>query len=308
MRNPFEYAHRSCKFALVDWGDYRYFLALSKVGSLSGAARLMRVDQSTVGRRLAALEGHVGARLFDRTPDGYVLTAVGESVRADVEQLQEGFLAVERRLAGEDVRLAGTVRLAITEVFANAFLIPHLRELRLLHPGLSLDLVTGNAPIDLARREADLAVRLGPAPTQPNLVVRQIGLAEFALYGATEYLERRGRPRPRDGLSGHDVIGYHGDLSSTPMARFVHARAQRATVVLRVNSVASAFEAVAAGYGISALPCVLGARGLQRVGSVGGATPIRTVVHQDLMRNGRIRAVLGFLADVIRRESRSLRG
>ena len=292
----------------MDWDDYRYFLAVANAGSLSGAARLMRVDQSTVGRRLVSLEARVGARLFDHTPEGYVLTAAGESVRADVERLQEGFLAVERRLAGEDARLEGSVRLAITEVFANALLIPHLDELRSQHPGLSLELLTGNTPIDLARREADLAVRLGMPPTQPNMVVRQIGLAGFALYASSEYLARDGRPRPRDGLNGHDVISYGGDLSSVPLARFTDERAQKATVVLRVNSVASGFEAVAAGLGIGALPCILGARGLERIGPVGGATPIRSVVHQDLVRNRRIRAVLGFLSDVIQRESRALSG
>jgi DNA-binding transcriptional LysR family regulator len=292
----------------VEWDDYRYFLAVAKAGSLSGAARLMCVDQSTVGRRLAALEAQVGTRLFDHTPEGYVLTAAGESVRAEVDRLEEGFLAVERRLAGGDARLEGVVRLAITEVFANAFLIPHLLELRSQHPGLSLELLTGNSPIDLARREADLAVRLGMAPKQPNLVVRQIGVAAFGLYALPDYLARHGRPRLHDGLNGHQVVGYGGDLSSVPLARFVDERAQKATIVLRANGVASVFEAVSVGLGIGALPCILGARGLKRIGPVGGIIPILSVVHQDLLRNGRIRAVLRFLSEVIKRESRPLSG
>lgn len=308
MRKSFDYAFQSCNFAWVDWDDYRYLLAVVRAGSLSGAARLVGVDQSTVGRRVAALEARVGARLFDRTPEGYVLTAAGESVRADVETLQEGFMAVERRLAGGDSRLEGTVRLAITEVFADSFLIPHLRELRSQHPGLSLELLTGNAPIDLARREADLAMRLGMVPQQPNLVVRQIGVVAFALYASPAYLARHGRPRARDGMIGHHVVGYGGALSSVPLATLINERAHRATLALRANSVASVFEAVAAGLGIGALPCILGARGLRRIDPVGGAVPIRTIVHRDLRRNARIRAVLRFATELVQRESLALRG
>ncbi len=292
----------------MGWDDFRYFLAVAKAGSLSGAARLMRVDQSTVGRRLVMLEASVGARLFDRTPEGYALTVAGESVRADVEKLQEGFLAVERRLAGDDTRLEGVVRVAITEVFANVFVVSHLPELHRRHPGLSLELLTGHATVDLARREADLAVRLGVAPTQPNLVVRQIGLTAFGLFASPDYLAARGKPRLHDGLHGHDVVCYGGELSAAPLARFTDEHAPKATVVMRANSVASVFEAVAAGLGVGALPCALGARGLKRIGDVGGAMPIRSIVHEDMMRNGRVRAVLSFFADVIELEARALRG
>jgi DNA-binding transcriptional LysR family regulator len=292
---------------VANWDDYRYFLAVARAGSLSGAARRMRVDQSTVGRRLAALEARVGARLFDHTPEGYVLTAAGESVRTDVERLEDGFLAVGRRLAGGDARIEGVVRVAIVETFANTFVVGHLGELRSRHPGLSIELLTGNAPVDLARREADLAVRLGKAPKQPNLVVRQLGVAGFALYGSRDYLARRGRPRLSGGLGGHEVVCYSGELATTPLARFMTEHAKRAEIVLRTNSVASAYEAVAAGLGLGILPCVLGGRGLERIGSaILGTNPIWSVVHEDLLRNARVHAVLLFLTDRIQRERRRL--
>jgi DNA-binding transcriptional LysR family regulator len=291
-----------------DWNDYRYFLAVARAGSLSGAARQLRVDQSTVGRRIAALEARVGARVFDHTPEGYALTAAGDQVRADVERLEGGFVAVERRLAGADARIEGVVRVAMTDVLANTFIVEHLAKLRRSHPGLAIDLVTGYAPVDLARREADLAVRLGKPPRQPNLVVRPLGTAGFALYASQDYLERYGQPRMRGGLRGHQVVCYGGELAAVPLARFMSERAREAEVAFRANSVGSVHTAVAAGLGLGVLPCVLGDPGLLRIGRLLGTTPIWSVVHEDLVRNARVRTVLRFLSDLLQRERHALGG
>ncbi len=288
--------------ATSEWGDYRFFLALVRAGSLSGAARVLGVDQSTVGRRLAALEGAVGVRLFDRTPDGYVLTAAGESVRADVEALESGFLAVDRRLSGGDARVAGVVRIATTEVFASMYVIPELAALASRHPGLSIELIAGIRPVDLARREADIAVRLGAAPKQPNLVVREIGVARFALYCAASYLARRGQPRLRGGLRGHAIVAYGAEMADVPISRWLQEHAHAADVAFRANTIAAVHEAVTAGLGLGVLPCGVGDRNLRRVGSaIAGASPVLTVVHEDLARTARVRAVHDFLSDVMRR-------
>ena len=291
----------------AEWSDYRYFLAIARAGSLSAAARSLRVDQSTVGRRLAALEEAVGARLFDRTPEGYVLTAAGDAVRGDVESLETGFLGVERRLAGGDARIEGVVRVATSETFATTFLIAHLGGLRVRHPGLSIDLATGNQPVDLARREADLAVRLGTGPKQPNLVTRQIGEVGFALYGAPSYLARRGQPRLRGGLRGHEIVTYGVELAAIPGARWLMEHAGKADIAFRAVSVGSVCRAVEAGLGLGVLPSFIGARTLQRFGPpVLGTSPVWTVVHEDLQRNARVRAVLLFLADLMAQEKRAL--
>jgi DNA-binding transcriptional LysR family regulator len=283
-----------------EWSDYRHFLAVARAGSLSRAARQLGVDQSTVGRRLAALETAVGARLFDRTPDGYALTAAGESVQAELEQIEAGLLAVERRLSGGDGRIAGVVRVATTEAFASIYLIPHLAALRLRHPELSIELVAGIVPVDLARREADIAIRIGATPRRPNLVVRQLGVVEFGLYGARSYLARRGQPRRGSGLRGHDIVTYGGEMAEVPIARWVDEHAQHAQVAFRANTIAAVYEAVAAGLGLGGLPSALGVRGLVRIGSAKvTASPIWTVVHEDLVRSARVRAVSRFVTEMI---------
>jgi DNA-binding transcriptional LysR family regulator len=289
---------------VLDWNDYRYFLAVAKDGSLSAAARSLGVDQSTVGRRLAALQDACGTRLFDHTPNGYVLTPAGEGVRADVVRLEEGFLAVERRLAGADATPEGVVRVATTETFATAFFVERLSGLRERYPRLLVELLTGNQLLDLARREADVAIRLGAPPKQPNLRVRKLGIANFSLYAAPAYLSRRGRPRGRDGgLAGHHVVAYAGGLANAPIGRWLDERARGAEQVMRTDNIDVAYRAVATGLGIGALPCLFGGHGLERVhGDVIGSSPITCVVHEDQARSVKIRAVADYIAQLVERE------
>lgn len=293
---------------MPSWDDHRYVLALSRAGSLSAAARRLSCDQTTVGRRLAALEAEIGARLFDRTPDGYVPTAAGDALLAHLTRVESELLAAERRLAGGDARIEGIVRLAITETFASMIVLPELSALRAAQPGVSLELITATAPADLARREADLAIRLGPRPKQPNLIVRQLGAAGYALHASPAYLARHGRPGIRGGLRGHAVIAYGGELRAVPMARALETRTRHAQVVLRSSGAQSVYEAVTAGLGVGVLPCALGRRGgLERLGPVLGENPCWSVVHEDLARNARVRTVLDFLAGLLARKRRFLR-
>lgn len=290
------------------WDDFRYFLTLARTGSLSATARQLGVNQSTVGRRIAALQTASGTRLFDRTPHGYAPTAAADAILTDVSSLEEGFLTVQRRLAGRDAKPEGSVRLATTDTLALAFLVDHLPAFRAQHPGLVLELITSNQPVDLARREADLALRLGALPKQPNLVVRSLGTASFGLFGSPRYLSRRGRPKLRDRLRGHDIVGYRGALETAPLGRWVDEHASQATVVLRADNIEVVWAAVASGLGLGVLPSIYGQRGLERIGSNAGATPVFTIVHEDLARSARVRAVLEFLAELVHRERPAFAG
>src|SRR5262245_32981449 len=284
-----------------EWSDFRYFLAVSRAGSLSGAARELHVNQSTVGRRLAALEASFGVRLFDRTPEGYALTAAGENVRAEVEQLEGGFLAIERKLSGGDARVSGVVWLATTELIATVFVTPHLARLKSIYPELSIELATGSPAVDLSRREADLSVRIGPQPKQPNLIVCQIGVLYSSLYAASSYLAARRSTPFRAGLRGHSVVGFTGPLATSEIGRWLDAQAREAEVVFRASTVRAIHDVVVAGLGIGAVPCALAERDLKRI-RLGApvASRVWTVVHEDLNRSGRVRAVLEFMRDVIR--------
>ncbi|MDY7232236.1 LysR family transcriptional regulator [Hyalangium rubrum] len=296
---------------MPNWDDLRYFLAIAREGSLASAARTLRVDATTVGRRLAALEEELGTRLFDRMPAGFVPTAAGRNIRASVEEMESTALAVERKASGEDARLEGTVRITTTEAFAVRTLLPLFGPFRERHPGIEVQFLTDYGALDLARREADIAVRL-TRPQEDTLVARKVGEIAIAPYAAERYLARRGLPDPATGFAGHELIGYADAAAKWPEARWMNEVATSARVAVRCNSLLSVVAAAGAGVGLGLMPCFMGDRepGLRRlmppVASL--RRDIWLVVHRDLQHNARVRAVLHFLAELIQRERSLIAG
>jgi DNA-binding transcriptional LysR family regulator len=281
--------------AMVDWTDLRFLLALARHGTLAAAGRTLKVDNTTVGRRLAALERDLGARLFTRTPDGLVLTTAGEAMRATAEDIEQAVLRGEQQVLGADRSLTGVVRVAATEMLGEHVVLPALRALHARHPQIRIDLSVGTSRVDVARREADVAVRY-VRPEGGELVARRAGSVAFGAYAARSYLATRGHPQRGAGLAGHDVIAYDtgirhwraGDLAGESLAD--------ARVVLRTNSTRMLLQAVREGLGIAALPCILarGDRTLERVpaGAPAEIDGIWLVVHRDVQRTARVRVVI----------------
>ncbi len=282
----------------IDWRDLRFFLAILRSRSLTAAARRLRVNQSTVGRRLLALEEAAGARLFERTPDGYRLTAAGERVVPAAERLEAEAFAIERALTGLESRVEGAVRMTATEGIGIFFVAPALRELHRAHPGLEVELVLDPRTFSLSRREADLALRLA-RPRQAGLVARRLGEIALALYASPGYVQERGRPAASGRLSGHVVLGYEESLADVPESRWMAVHARDAAPVLRTNSVLVLLQAAQAGLGLALLPCYL-AEGTGLVRALPLAAGVRRelwlAVHADLQHTAHIRAVIEFLA------------
>jgi DNA-binding transcriptional LysR family regulator len=294
----------------ISWDDLRVFLAIARERTLSAAARRLRIDQSTVGRRLAALQAAGNARLFDRTPDGFVLTAAGEAVLPAAEQVEGAAIAVERKLIGEDTRPEGAVRLATSDSFAAWFLAPRLQDLGGRYPGIAVELVTGTQPVNLARREADLSLRFSK-PAQPQVVARHLGKGAWALYGSAAYARRRGLPQAGRRLEGHEVIAFGDELRGTAGARWLAENGDRGRVVLRSDSLLVHAAAVAAGLGASPLPCLFGdlQPDLRRLlPGVVGHHDVWLVVHPDIRTSARVRAVIDFLTALLKKEAPLLEG
>src|SRR4051812_47613123 len=144
---------------MMDWDDLKHFLAVARSGSLADAARMLQASPATVGRRIAALEAKLGARLFDRRHTGYSLTHNGEAIRLKAEEVEDAVLKVEREALGRDLRPAGKVRIASANEVAANVIAPQLEEFRCLYPEIVLEVVEGLAPSNLTRREADIALR-----------------------------------------------------------------------------------------------------------------------------------------------------
>ena len=150
---------------MFNWDDLRHFLELSRRGRLISAAQHLQVDHTTVSRRIAALEESLNTRLFDRTPHGYQLTKAGQSLLTHAEAMEAQSIGLYQDVSGEDATLSGTVRMAATEGLAIEFLSRHMDRFREQHPGIVLELVASTPPLNLSRREADLAITLSRPQT-----------------------------------------------------------------------------------------------------------------------------------------------
>jgi DNA-binding transcriptional LysR family regulator len=295
------------------WDDVRVFLAAHRSGSMAGAARALKVDQTTVGRRLQAFEDSLDARLFDRTPDGLSLTPAGEGILDVAERVEESMLALERRIGGEDARIAGTVRVATSDAFAQGYLVSRLRAIHDRHPGLVIELTTSQSFVALSRREADVALRMrgvGAAPAEENVVCRKLYDVPWALYASRAYVAAHGAPRDENDLEGRDVIDFDEEAPAVPGREWLRQACAAARVRLRATSLLSVAAAVREGLGLGLLPAMFAASGppLVRIGKPVAAAEGWLLVHPDLQHLARVRAVIDVLADLARQDAPMLRG
>ena len=278
---------------MPDWTDLRSFLELSRTGTLAAAARKLGVDATTVGRRLSALERELGAKMFARTPDGLALTAAGEAMRTAALEMEEASLRGEQRALGADDKLSGLVRVATTEMLGEAVVLPAVQAVHERHPQIRVELLTGSGQLDIARREADVALRY-VRPVRGDLVARHVGNVAFAAYASKDYLAARGRPARGSGFSGHDVVAHNSSSRSWRLGQIGGEPVRDARVVLRTNSTHMLLRAVRSGLGIGPLPCFLarGDRTLERVHPTIEADDLWLVVHADVQRTTRVRVVI----------------
>ena len=290
------------------WDDVRFFLAVARAGSLSGAARALGVGHVTVGRRIALLEKRLGVTLLNRTPDGFNTTSAGQAILRECVAMESAATDLERIVAGRDSRIAGSVRVTTTEPLAYQLVAPAIAPLHETHPALQVDLITGVRSLDIARREADLAVRFA-RPSASDLVCRKLGEIGFSLYATKRYLARAGIPKRGRGLAGFDLITFTGAPAATSPF-FMGESLEGARVALRCDSPHIQVRAAASHVGIVEAACFLGdsTPGLIRVWP--DEAPARRVawliMHQDLQRAARIKAVSGVITEAFRRQRRTL--
>jgi DNA-binding transcriptional LysR family regulator len=283
------------------WDDVRYFLALSRSRSLSGAARALQVDHATVGRRLAAMEDQLGAKLFDRTPEGFAITAAGQAILSECEAMESSAAEVNRLAAGHDARLSGLVRVATTEVLARLVVVPAIAALMRQHSELQVDVMSGTRPLDVARRQADIALRFNH-PDDPSLVCRKLGEFALTVYASQHYLAAR---RQSSWLQEHLSVSYLGAPS------WFREELGTSRVVLFSNSPFVQMKAVADGVGIGLLACAQADADPALIRLNPNEPPVRRpiwlITHQDLRRIAKIRLVSNAIAETFTRIAPILR-
>lgn len=289
---------------MLEWDDLRYVLAIWRAGTMNGAARILKVNQTTVARRLGVVEERLGALLFDRTPDGFRLTERGRKIVPLATQMEEAALLLERAVAGSDDQRAGTVRLACSETLAVGFVGATLADFRAANPDIALEVVTGISPLNLLRREADVALRT-VKPTQSDLIARKLADVNWYLY-------RRGDAvQAAHAADACPVIGYEGELAEMLASQWLNQHVAAERVVMRCNSILTAQVAAGAGLGMAALPAFLAdddpALALVLPEPI-STNSLWLAVHVDLQHQVRVRALMDFLVERFARAARRFAG
>ena len=286
---------------MFDWNDLRHLIAVSRHGSTLAAARALGVNQSTVHRRIAELERRVGLTLVKRHPTGYRLSELGETLIEAVLAVDTAVVAVERQVLAIRHDLRGVIRLTCPEPTVSRLAASGLLDrFHARYPDLSVEFVTSDRYLDLAKGEADVAFRSGE-PTDETLVGRKICDSVWAIYASRSYVGEHGSPASIDDLAGHAMIGFDGIMQNHRVAKWLPAAVPNARIVSRNSSMLGTLSAVKAGLGIAPLPTTLGdaeetlVQVLPPVGELTRSWYVLT--HPDLRRTPRIAAFVDHVMD-----------
>jgi DNA-binding transcriptional LysR family regulator len=289
---------------MLDWDDIRYFLAVSRAGSLSAAAQALGVTQPTVGRRIAAFQRRLGAKLFSPTPAGQALSATGRRLLPHAERMELEGLAAERATAGRDVGLRGRVRVTASEWLVSSVLGPALRPFLALHRELELELIADTRHLSLSRREADIALRPSRFEQQ-EVLQRELAVVAFGLYASDGYLAEQGVPDFAQRAEGHRLIALSEALGKMPESEWLPPLTAGARVVARTNGREPMARMAAAGIGMACLPRFLGdaTPGLRFLATPapGPQRKLWLGAHRDARSVPRLKATTAFLAEAFER-------
>jgi DNA-binding transcriptional LysR family regulator len=289
----------------MQWDDVRYFLALVEGGSLSAAARTLRVEHTTVSRRAGALESALGVRLFDRLPRGWRLTAEGSDLLPVAHRLEAEAAALERSALGAS-RMAGKVRISAAPVVISHFLLPDLeRAARQRFPDVELELVGERRGVNLVRGEADIALRIGVVDFGQGLVVRTLGHVGYGLYGTPGEVRR---PVP-----DRRYLGFDDSMLGTPQRLWLDEAALTGRVVLRANDLLVLHRAAQEGCGIALLPhflarCAPGLTPAELPRAPARERPFSLLLHPDVRRSRRVKAVADAIGALAKARAAVLHG
>ena len=253
----------------------------------------LRVNQSTVSRRMATLEEALGVRLFERVDGAMMATRAGETVIDEAERIEHHILSIQERVANQDAVIAGSVRVTTVSMIANHILIPAMSQLRSRHPALCLELISDNTNLSITRREADIAVRFARPSKDDGMLCQRVGEIDYAVFTAA-------------GTSADDLpwLTYDDSTANVPQIRWIASikRGEEPTPLV-VNDGEAMLHAVRNGLGKSLLPIFLKSRFddiqvLPQYGTV-LSREVWLIVHPQIRRLARIDAVMTWIASAL---------
>ena len=283
-----------------DWNRARAFLVTAEEGSLSAAARALRMTQPTLGRQVDALEQELGVALFERAGRGLVLTPAGLELLDHVRAMGEAATRLSISAVGHSQVLEGRVTITVSEVYGALVFPPILARIRREEPGIELDIIATSATRDLRRHEADIAVR-NFRPVEPDLIARRLRDTPACLYASPDYLARNGNPDTPNDLGRADFISIDRSGALLDGLNSMGLNLTERNFPIFTDDYLVMWEYVKSGLGIGILDAHLGdaeprvRRVLPDLEPL--SFPIWLVSHRDLTTNRRIRRVFDMLAE-----------
>ncbi len=281
--------------AMLDWNDLRHVLETARQGGISGAARVLGVNHATVARRITAAEQALGARLFDRLASGYVPTDAGRDAVRAAEEMEQSGAQLDRRIGARDAEIRGPLTITAPHLLIERVLATILNEFVATHPAVELRILATNDNLNLAQRDADVAIRLSKSPS-PTLVGYRVADQKAAVYATPELIARdKGGDTPLDWIRFSHWPG--------PPPEILALR-PNLNVRLSVDDMVAAVAAARAGTGATRMACFLGDTDplLQRVPGLPDFTyvPVWVLTHADLRQVPRIRTFVDFTVTRLR--------
>lgn len=280
------------------WDDLRFFLAVAREGTLTGAARRLRTDHTTVGRRIRGLEESLAAKLFDRHTTGYTLTPLGDTLLQHAERMEGVAISAEAVIEEINRPMSGLVRIGATDGFGTFFLAPRLGKLSHLHPTLEIQLLAMPRIFSLSRREADLTIGLAQ-PDEGRLYSRKLMDYELGVYASTEFLARSATIRKVEDLRSHPFVSYIDDLIYAKELNYIPRVDPAIRPMLKSSNPIAQLKAIVSGFGLGIMPCFMAdpEPQLQRV--LADKIMLRNtfwlITHADLRKVARVRTVADFI-------------
>ncbi len=295
---------------MLDWNDLRYFLGVADHGSTLAAGRALRVSQTTVARRIAALEDSVGVPLFEKRQAGYALTPAGEELLERARQVGIAADAFVEAASAQARDVSGKVRITTQEIFAVTLLAPMLRELHERHPEIMIELDDSQDFRDLGEGEADIALRSAYGDLGAGIVGRRLGADDWTLYCSRDYAAKHGVPTTRAELKTHQFIGGGGPKLWRVYSAWLHDLGLDDRIVMHHASAMGMMSAIRSGLGIAVLPCIVADAEPDLIQCVppkdDHGRSMWLVTHERVRQAPRVRAVIDFLYERLVRHIRSL--
>lgn len=234
----------------MDWNALKLFLAIAESGTLTAAAKALKVNHSTVFRRLNTFEHEIGGRLFERLSHGYELTAMGEELLLEAKKIEILFNDMERHIVGKDIQPKGTVKITAPNNIAYRYLSRYLTDFNQLYPDIKIELLISNLEFNMTNRQADIAVRATPAPPD-YLVGRKLRSIKWSVYAGKNYKSKL--PVTINQLKGHALIGAAGSMKDLPALLWLEKRYPE-QIKIRCDELTAMAAFVEAGHGLAILP------------------------------------------------------